>query len=317
MKTDYLRVSVTDRCNLRCVYCYPSGGCDLIERKEILRFEEIYRIVRLFTMCGIRKVRITGGEPLIRSDIVDLVGRLAGIQGIEELSLTTNGVLLEQMAKKLKDAGLHRINISVDSMQHKSYKKITGFDDLASAMKGIYKALDVGLAPVKINSVIIKGLNVSQIIPLAQMSINLPIAVRFIEYCPTSRYTKPAGDFVSTSEIRRVIERNLGSLSTIPISSRDGPASRFKVGNAVGTIGFISGRSSMFCQDCNRVRLTSDGNIKPCLYSSKHYNVKQLIRAGASDKEVVELLKEILREKDNFTKLSSSVSEFDMQKIGG
>ena len=317
MMADYLRVSVTDRCNLRCVYCYPSGGCDLIERKEILRFEEICRIVGLFALCGTRKVRLTGGEPLVRSDIVNLVRKLAGIKGIEELTLTTNGVLLEQMAEELKNAGLRRINISIDSTERQSYKDITGFDNLASAMKGINKALDIGLAPVKINCVIIKGLNVSQILPLAQMSIDLPVAIGFIEYCPTSRYTKPAGDFVPTCQIRRMIEREHGQLSTITATNRNGPALHFKIDNAAGTIGFISGRSSIFCYNCNRIRLTSDGMIKPCLYSFKHYNVKQLVRAGASDKEVVELLKEILREKDNFTKLSSSVREFDMQKIGG
>jgi cyclic pyranopterin phosphate synthase len=247
MMADYLRVSVTDRCNLRCVYCYPSGGCDLIERKEILRFEEICRIVGLFALCGTRKVRLTGGEPLVRSDIVNLVRKLAGIKGIEELTLTTNGVLLEQMAEELKNAGLRRINISIDSTERQSYKDITGFDNLASAMKGINKALDIGLAPVKINCVIIKGLNVSQILPLAQMSIDLPVAIRFIEYCPTSRYTKPAGDFVPTCQIRRMIEREHGQLSTITASNRNGPALHFKIDNAAGTIGFISGRSSIFC----------------------------------------------------------------------
>jgi cyclic pyranopterin phosphate synthase len=314
---DYLRVSVTDRCNLRCVYCYPSGGCDLIERKEILRFEEICHIVRLFATCGIRKVRLTGGEPLVRSDIVNLVEKLAGIKEIEELALTTNGVLFEQMAEGLKNAGLHRINISIDSTERQSYKDITGFDNLASAMKGINTELDIGLAPVKINCVIIKGLNVSQISPLAQMSIDLPVAVRFIEYCPTSRYTKPAGDFVPTCQIRRMIEREHGQLSTITATNRNGPALHFKIDNAAGTIGFISGRSSIFCHNCNRIRLTSDGMIKPCLYSSKHYNVKQLVRAGASDKEVVELLKKILKEKGSYTKLNSSANEFNMHRIGG
>lgn len=317
MKTDYLRVSVTDRCNLRCVYCYPSGGCNLIERNEILRFEEIYRIIRLFAMCGIRKVRITGGEPLVRTDIVDLIEKVAGIKGIEELALTTNGILLEQMADDLKKAGLNRINISVDSTDRQIYKEITGFNKLASALKGIYKALDVGLTPVKINSVIIKGINTSQIIPIAKMSIDLPIAVRFIEYCPTCRYTKPAGDFVATSEIRRIVERELGALSTIPTRSCDGPASRFKISDAVGTIGFISNRSSIFCHDCNRIRLTSNGMIKPCLYSSQYYNVKEMIRTGSCDAKVIYFLQKILKEKGNYTKLSPSVSEFNMCKIGG
>ncbi len=317
MKTDYLRVSVTDRCNLQCVYCHPLCGCDFIERKEILRLEEIYRIVQLFTKCGIRKVRLTGGEPLIRRNIVYLIRKLSDIQGIEDLSLTTNGVLLESLAQELKDAGLQRVNISIDSTDRQSYKEITGFDDLASAMKGIYKALDVGLKPVKINSVIIKGINVSQIIPLAQMSIDLPVAVRFIEYCPTSQYTKPASDYVSSHELRKVIEREFGPISFVFTGSVNGPASYFKIPNATGTIGFISGRSSMFCRDCNRLRLTSDGNIKPCLYSDRHYDVKEIIRAGASDADVVKLLKKITKEKDQYTKLNSSVNEFDMQKIGG
>jgi cyclic pyranopterin phosphate synthase len=268
-------------------------------------------------MHGIRKVRLTGGEPLIISGIVDLVEKLAAIKGIEELALTTNGVLLEQMAAPLKKAGLSRVNISIDSLERQSYKEITGFDDLASAMKGIRKAIDIGLEPVKINSVIIKGINDSQIIPLAQMSVELPVAVRFIEYCPTNTYTKPVGEFVSTSEIRKVVERKLGGLSTVPSKSCDGPACHFKIGKAAGTIGFISGRSSIFCHDCNRVRLTSDGMIKPCLYSSQYYDVKEMIRSGAGDEKIVGLLKEILKEKSNYTKLSSSVSEFDMHKIGG
>lgn len=317
MTVDYLRVSVTDRCNLRCVYCYPSGGCNLIERTEILRFEEIYHIVRLFAICGIRKVRLTGGEPLVRSNIVNLVEKLAGLKEIEELTLTTNGVLLEQKAEELKNAGLHRINISVDSTERQSYKDITGFDNLKNAMKGIHKALDVALAPVKINCVIIKGLNSSQIIPLAQMSIDLPVAVRFIEYCPTSRYTKPAGDFVSSSQIRRIIEREHGQLSTISATNRNGPALHFKINNAAGTIGFISGRSTVFCHNCNRIRLTSDGMIKPCLYSSKHYNIERLIRTGAADEEVIQFLTGVIEEKNQYTKLTSSVNEFDMQRIGG
>ena len=155
METDYLRVSVTDRCNLRCLYCHPMGGCELIARDEILKLEEIHRIVELLSHCGIRKVRLTGGEPLIRRNIVYLIEKLSAIKAIEELSLTTNGVLLGPLAQQLKDAGLQRVNISIDSTDRKSYKEITGFDLLPKVMDGIYKALEVGLKPVKINSVII------------------------------------------------------------------------------------------------------------------------------------------------------------------
>lgn len=317
MKTDYLRVSVTDRCNLRCVYCHPLCGCDFIEHKEILKLEEIYRIVGLFTKCGIRKVRLTGGEPLIRRNIAYLVEKLSGIQGIEELSLTTNGVLLESLAQELKDAGLQRVNISMDSTESQSYKDITGFDLLPKVIEGIYKALEVGLKPVKINSVIIKGVNVSQILPLAEMSIHLPIAVRFIEYCPTSQYTKPASDYMPNHELRKVIEHKFGPISFVFTSAANGPASYFKIRNAAGTIGFINGRSSVFCHNCNRLRLTSDGKIKPCLYSTQDYDIKRLIRNDSDDENILKFLKNILQKKNDFTKLNSSDEEFHMQKIGG
>ena len=317
MSTDYLRVSVTDRCNLRCVYCHPLCGCDFIEHKEILRLEEIYRIVRLFVKCGIRKVRLTGGEPLVRRNIIYLIDKLSKINGIEELVLTTNGVLLESFATKLKIAGLQRVNISLDSAESKSYKEITGFDLLPDATKGIHKALEAGLAPVKINSVIIKDINVSQILPLARMSINLPVAVRFIEYSPTNKNTKPAEDFVSSSYVRKIIEKQHGRLLTVLASGIDGPASCYKIQGSTGTIGFISGRSSIFCQSCNRIRLTSDGKIRPCLYSPRQYDVKKLIRAGFNDEDILKLLKKTLGEKSDYTKSNSPDNGFDMQKIGG
>ncbi len=317
MKTDYLRVSVTDRCNLRCVYCHPLCGCDFIEHKEILRLEEIYRIVRLFAKCGIRKVRLTGGEPLIRRNIIYLIEKLSGIEGIEELSLTTNGVLLESLAEELKNAGLQRVNVSVDSAENQSYKEITGFDLLPRVTEGIYKALEVGLTPVKINSVIIKSINISQILPLAQMSIHLPVTVRFIEYCPTSKYTKPASDYVPTSGIRKIVESKFGPLSPVLTGTANGPALYFRIKNSSGTIGFISGRSSTFCRSCNRLRLTSDGKLRPCLYSAHSYNLKKLIRTAADDREVLNLLERIISEKSNYTKLNSFTNEFSMQKVGG
>ena len=317
MNADYLRVSVTDRCNLRCVYCHPLGSCDFVERKEILRLEEIHRIVQLFAKCGVRKVRLTGGEPLVRRNIVYLVEKLAGIKEIEELTLTTNGTLLELLAAELKNAGLQRVNVSVDSAERQSYKEITGFDLLPRVTRGIYRAIEVGLTPIKINSVIIKGINVSQIVPLAEMSVHLPVAVRFIEYCPTSKYTRPASDYVPTSEVRETIERKFGPLSAVPTGDTSGLASYFRINSSTGVLGFISGRSSTFCQLCNRLRITSDGKIRPCLYSSHYYDVKKLIRAGAGDAEVLKLLKKILREKSNYTKLLSPAKEFSMQNIGG
>ena len=317
MKVDYLRISVTDKCNLRCVYCQPPSGCDLLDRKEILRLEEIHRIARLFAQCGITKVRLTGGEPLVRRNIVYLVRELAAIAGIEDLSLTTNGVLLGQMAAELKQAGLRRVNVSVDSAQRDSYKQITGFDLLSKATEGIYKAIEVGLEPVKINSVIIKGINVSQILPLAQMSIHLPAVVRFIEYCPTSKYTRPASDYVPNGEVRRIIEGRFGPLSPVLTRVSNGPALYFKIKNSAGTIGFISGRSSTFCHKCSRLRLTSDGKLKPCLYSAHSYDLKKLIRSQTSDRQLLNQLKKIISQKSNYTKLNSFTEGFSMRKVGG
>jgi cyclic pyranopterin phosphate synthase len=317
MKTDYLRVSVTDRCNLRCIYCHPLGDCDFLGHNDILRFEEIYRIVRLFAQCGIRKVRITGGEPLVRRNIVYLIEQLAGIDEIDDLALTTNGVLLEPMAADLKNAGLHRVNVSMDSAERESYKKITGFDLLTEVTRGIDRAMEVGLSPIKINSVIIDGINVPQIVDLARMSVDLPIAVRFIEYCPTSRQTHPADGFVPTRRVRGIIENEFGMLSAVPDDNIASPATNYKINNAAGTIGFISGRSSVFCGDCNRLRLTSDGKIKPCLYSSNNYDLKKLIREGAGDEEVLAMLKVAITEKGKYTKSNSFAEEFTMRKIGG
>ena len=317
MSIDYLRVSVTDRCNLRCAYCKPFRGCDFIKHKEILTFEEIHRIVRLFLQCGIRKVRLTGGEPLLRKNIVQLVQKLGAINGIEDLCLTTNGVFLEPMAAELRAAGLQRVNISVDSAERESYKQITGFDLLPRVARGIYKAIEVGLTPVKINSVVIRDLNVSQISALAQVSICLPVTVRFIEYCPTGSPTRVGSDCVPNPEVRRIIERKFGPLVVVLTSDTNGPAFYFKIRNSAGFIGFISGRTSLFCRSCRRLRLTSDGKLRPCLYSAHHYDLKKLIRSGVSDKEVLVLLKRIIEEKPKYTKLNSFTEGFSMYKVGG
>ena len=317
MGIDYLRISVTDRCNLRCIYCNPLGDCGFIERDEILTFEEIHRIVRLFVGCGIRKVRLTGGEPLVRKNIVHLVRKLVAIAGIEELTLTTNGVLLEPIAAELKAAGLSRVNISVDSAGREGYRQITGFDFLPTVTRGIYKAIEVGLTPVKINSVVMRNVNVSQIAVLAQMSIYLPVTVRFIEYCPTDKHTSPPSHYVPNSEVRKIIERRFGLLSNAIVGASGGPALYFKIRNSAGAIGFINGRSSIFCRSCNRLRLTSDGKLRPCLYSTYHYDLKKLIRSGATDGQILALLEKIIAEKPMYTKLNSFTEEFSMRKVGG
>jgi cyclic pyranopterin phosphate synthase len=310
---------VTDRCNLRCVYCHPLPDCGLIEHEEILEFEETLRIVRLFAECGIKKVRLTGGEPLLRRDIVRLVREVAAVAGIEELSVTTNGVFLESLAAELKAAGLQRVNISVDSIERETYERMTGFDLLLAVIEGIYRAIDVGLTPVKINSVIIKGLNDSeeQIAALADMSFDLPLSVRFIEYYPTNKSTRPATDYVPNAAVRAVIERKYGPLSSTVMSIGNGPAEYFKAPGSAGTIGFISGRSSAFCSSCSRLRLTSAGKVIPCLYSTQAHDIKTLIRNGESDQQIRDFLNRIITEKANYTKSNSVKEEFSMCKIGG
>jgi len=317
MGVNCLRISVTDRCNLRCVYCRPLGDCDFIEQQEVLTSDEIHRIVRLFTDCGVDRVRLTGGEPLIRKDITSLVARLAATRGVNELTLTTNGVLLYQMADELKAAGLDRINVSIDSLEASSYKKITGYDFSSKVVRGIQKAIEVGLQPVKINAVILRGINHSQVAALAAMSIDLPVTVRFIEYCPTSSNTQASEDYMPYDEIRTILEKAFGPLCDATIKRGNGPALYWRIKNSAGAIGFIAGRSTVFCESCNRLRLTSDGRVKPCLYSPAEYDIRQLVRGGAPDEQVRNVLKEIIASKHTFTRLNSPAQEFSMRKVGG
>jgi cyclic pyranopterin phosphate synthase len=319
MSIDCLRLSVTDRCNLRCIYCHPLADCSLIEREDKLEFAEILRIVRLFGECGIKKLRLTGGEPLVRRDIIGLVHELSVIVGIEDLSVTTNGIFLESLAAELKAAGLRRVNISVDSIERKTYEQLTGFDMLPAVLDGIHKAIDVDLTPVKLNCVVIKGLNdgAEQIAALAGMSVDLPLSVRFIEYFPTNKSTRPATDYVPNTTVRAGIERKYGPLSGAVMNPGNGPAEYYKVPGSAGTIGFISGRSSNFCRSCSRLRLTSDGKIMPCLYSARAYDLKALIRLGQSDRQIRSYMNRIIAEKADYTKYSSAKEEFSMCKIGG
>jgi cyclic pyranopterin phosphate synthase len=267
----------------------------------------------------VRKIRLTGGEPLVRRHIVGLVGRLAGIASIESLALTTNGVLLEGLAEPLRAAGLQRVNISVDSFDRDSYKLITGFDLLGKVVKGIHRAVEVGLVPVKINSVIIKDFNdnAEQILALAEMSVRLPVTVRFIEYCPTGRHANAVSEYVPNRDVRRIIERKYGPLVNFTEEYSYGPALTFKVGDSAGAIGFISGRSSTFCGSCRRLRLTSDGKLMPCLFSERAYDVKELIRSGADEETVCALLQRVMSEKCNYTKMNSLKDNFSMCAVGG
>lgn len=317
MTVDYLRVSVTDRCNLRCIYCNPLGERGRRDCEGILNFDEIHRLVRLCADCGIRKVRLTGGEPLMCRNLTDLVRRLAGIAGIEDLSLTTNGVFLGPMANQLKAAGLRRVNISLDAVDRQCYQRMTGFDLLPQVLDGMHKAIEIGLTPVRLNCVVVRESNLSQVTALAEMTLQLPVSVRFIEYCPTTRITGSAGDYVPNAEVRTIIESRFGPLSSIAVPDAGGPAVYFQVEGATGSIGFISGRSSVFCGDCTRLRLTSDGKIRPCLHADQSYDVRGLLRGGADDEAIRDLVRRAIAEKDRYTRMTSTAEDFLMQSIGG
>jgi cyclic pyranopterin phosphate synthase len=317
MNVDYLRVSITDRCNLRCVYCNPRGDHGLREREGTLDFEEIHRVVRLCAECGIRKVRLTGGEPLMCRDIPDLVRELAAVPGIQDLSLTTNGVSLGPMAAQLKAAGLKRVNISLDAADRECYRRMTGFDLLPQVLNGLHQALEVGLTPVRLNCVVMRARNLSQVVALVEMTLHLPVSVRFIEYCPTSWVTGRADEYVPNAEVRRIVETHFGPLRSVAMPQAGGPAAYGRMEGAAGAVGFISGRSSVFCGNCSRLRLSSDGKIKPCLHADQCYDIRRLLRGGAGDEVIRDLIGRIIREKSRYTRITSTAGDFLMQSIGG
>lgn len=287
---DYLRVSITDRCNLRCVYCMPSDGIIPLDHKEILHYEEIIRVVRIAAGIGVRKVRITGGEPLARKNVIYLISEIGNIEGIKDLSLTTNGILLSGYANKLSEAGLKRINISLDSLRPDRYKEITRGGDLRLVLRGIEDAEKAGLSPIKINMVPIRGLNADEIEDFAKLTFKLPYQIRFIEFMPfgTEGLWSPER-FVSVEEIKSIVE-GVGPLTPAKLK-RSGPAQYFRFDSAPGVIGFISPISNHFCGECNRLRLTADGKLRPCLFSETEIDLKPALRGGAPDDELERLIK--------------------------
>lgn len=287
---DYLRISVTDRCNLRCIYCMPPDGIIPIEHKEILSFEEIVRIVKISVNHGVTKIRITGGEPLVRKNIIHLIRLLNNIEGIKDLSLTTNGILLERYAKELVDSGLKRVNISLDSLRPERFREITRGGEISYVLNGIKSAEKAGLTPIKINVVPIHGINDDEIEDFARMTMEYPYQIRFIEFMPfgTHGMWKPE-KFISSEEIRCIVER-AGQLTPV-VQKKSGPARYFKFDDAVGVIGFISPLSNHFCAECNRLRLTADGKLRPCLFSETEIDLIPALRSNASDEEIDRLIK--------------------------
>lgn len=296
-RIEYLRISITDRCNLRCIYCLPSEGTRPIVFRDILTYEEIIRAVRLLVGWGIDKVRLTGGEPLMRRDITRLVQGLASIEGLLDLSLSTNGTRLAEMAFELARAGLSRVNISLDSLDPQRYAEITRGSQLERVWEGVEAAERAGLRPVKINTVIIRGLNDDEVLDFARLTLDRPLHVRFIEHMPIgARGVWEEKKVVSAAEIMDKVAP-LGPLLPVRDVPGQGPARYFQLPGAKATLGFISPLSHHFCGSCNRIRLTSDGRLRPCLFSDSELDLKELFRTGRSEEEISRLVKEAIEGK--------------------
>lgn len=291
---DYIRISVTDRCNLRCVYCMPENGVDLLKHQDMMTFEEIYNLVNALVPLGIKKIRLTGGEPLVRKGIENLISMLRSIPEIEDITLTTNGILLEEMAEGLKKAGLTRINVSLDSLDENRFNQVTRWGSLDKVLKGIDKAIEIGLKPVKINVVAIKGFNDDEFINFIDYAFKKEVQVRFIELMPIGESDHDAFlKHYPISEIKELIETKYELVATSEIKT-NGPAENYKIIGGIGSVGFIGALSHKFCSTCNRLRLTADGKIRPCLYMDLEYDVLKLIRSGASDDELRNFISEII-----------------------
>ncbi len=290
-RISYMRISVTDRCNMRCIYC-NAGRVPHLSHDDILRYNEIVRVVEAGISLGVRSVRLTGGEPLVRPNVSELVSMLAGVEGIDDISLTTNGALLSKYAADLKQAGLKRVNISLDTFKAEKFKYITGGGRLDDVLKGIETAKKVGLEPVKINTVVMKGINDDEVIDIARTSQTKGWNVRFIEYMPFTDADDNGHRVVPVKELKDIISASLGRLEPFKPEHGNGPAKYFKLPDATGTVGFIGAVTDCFCAECNRFRLTADGGLRPCLFDDQEIDIKGPLRSGASRQELTRLMEE-------------------------
>ncbi len=289
---DNLRISVTDRCNIRCFYCMPEDGVEYMAREEILSFEEIERFVRVAVSLGVRKLRITGGEPLVRKDLAVLVRKLVEIPGIQDLALTTNGVLLAQQAEALYRAGLRRINVHLDTLDRERFKQITRRDDLGRVLEGIETARRLGFGPIKLNAVAVKNLLEPDLVPLAQYGRERDIEIRFIEFMPLdAQGLWDRGKVLLANDIIATLSREIAPLVEIPGRDPRAPATEYRFADGIGRIGIVASVSRPFCLNCNRIRLTSDGKLRYCLFAIEETDVKGLLRAGAPDEEIAAVIR--------------------------
>jgi GTP 3',8-cyclase len=316
-----VRVSVTDKCNFRCTYCMPAEGLEWLTRAEVLSFEEITRLVALLARLGVDEVRLTGGEPLVRRDLPVLVRMLADTPGVRDLSLTTNGVLLDRLAQPLVDAGLRRINVSLDSLDHVRFAELTRRDALDKVLRGLEEAeRHPELRPIKVNCVAIKGFTEEDVPRLAALARRKPYVVRFIEFMPLDADEGWRDDQVLTgAEIRALIEAEHGPLVELPAKASS-TAKRFGFADGNGEVGFVNPVSEPFCSTCDRIRLTADGQLRTCLFSRREWDLKTPLRSGATDDELTALLRNAVAHKElkhrinepGFVRASRSMSQ-----IGG
>lgn len=315
---NYLRLSVTDRCNLRCSYCMPADGVPKFSHGDMLSYEDLFRVAAETVALGIEKIRITGGEPLVRKGIVQFIERLAAIPGLKELVLTTNGLLLPEMAHPLRKAGVRRLNISLDSLKPEVFTGITRGGDLRKVLDGIAAAEDAGFPPVKINMVVMRGVNDDEVLDFAALTLNKPCTVRFIEYMPTIRDDGWNSRCVAGSEILERIGRHYPLLPLVS-TEMAGPARNFKISGASGAIGIITPISGHFCDSCNRIRVTASGLVKGCLFSGEGVDLKQHLRSP-DNTELRETLRRIVTGKPGRHRLADESAEqgsIAMSQIGG
>ena len=318
-KIDYLRISVIDRCNLRCVYCMPEEGVESIPHEEILTYDEILRICETVSQLGIKKIKITGGEPLVRKDIVNLIRDIKNLDKIEQVTLTTNGILLYDMLDDLYDAGIDAINISLDTLKEDNFKQITRRDGLEKVLMAIDKAYDLGIR-VKINCLAIRDFNINELADIANFAKDREIDVRFIELMPIGfgkKYTQ-----IDNDEILSILESNFGTFEPVTEKRGNGPAKYYKNKDMKGCIGFISAISHEFCESCNRIRLTSNGFLKLCLHYNKGIDLKAPIRSGISDEDLKVLIHDTIWNKPLSHKFGHTNGEKDIEvknmvQIGG
>ena len=318
-KIDYLRISVIDRCNLRCVYCMPEEGVESIPHEEILTYDEILRICETVSQLGIKKIKITGGEPLVRKDIVNLIRDIKNLDKIEQVTLTTNGILLYNMLDDLYDAGIDAINISLDTLKKDNFKQITRRDGLEKVLMAIDKAYNLGIR-VKINCLAIRDFNINELADIANFAKDREIDVRFIELMPIGfgkKYTQ-----IDNDEILSILESNFGTFEPVTEKRGNGPAKYYKNKDMKGCIGFISAISHEFCESCNRIRLTSNGFLKLCLHYNKGIDLKAPIRSGISDEDLKILIHDTIWNKPLSHKFGHTNGEKDIEvknmvQIGG